>query len=263
MNRLFLCGITTLLAAQLFSEQINDTSAQTSRPDNNLSIGVSYTYVTIQPEGMTTTHGNLGGLEGVYEYLPMDGVYAAAKLAWRQGPLDSTSSMTRNFLDLKAEERVGYTFGFKRDNYWDDFLTLYLGFGFRWMESTLKISSGSSLHQSYYDYYAPIGFLSNFSINSYFSIGCDFAWMAQVDPTLHVSPIGGARWSIDYEFLNFAVSVPLKFKVYDNLFISLVPAYEHWENGATTAHTTGGVALGVPKSVYNLYSAYLVATYSF
>src|SRR3989338_1604616 len=76
---------------------------------SRIQLGADYTYLIFDPEDNTSFDGNLGGLQGLYEYRPMEDIYAGLKFAWKQGST-SGSSGERSMLYIDAEERIGYTF---------------------------------------------------------------------------------------------------------------------------------------------------------
>ncbi len=242
------------------------TPAMTQEPqgverskDSTLRISPTYTHVWIKQAALEEFQGNLGGLEGAYQYRPVNFFYGGAKLAWRQGNTHS-SSMDRYLVDIDAEEQLGYTVGF--ENGYLDRCTFYTGFGFRYLDNNLHLSS-DELKMKYYEYYVPVGFLLDRSFNGWFTIGLNFAWMPQVDATVDTNPIGGARWVTDRKIANFSVEVPLKFELIKQFSMTIRPFYEFWQNGATTANTVDGIALGLEKNTYNFVGVALDLSYQF
>ncbi len=229
--------------------------------NSRLQIGGNYTWASIHPHGQNSFHGNLGGAQGIYEYLPPDSFYGAAKLAWRQGNTHGHSGK-RSLLYIDTQERLGYTFSF----FCDDLLfTFYSGFGYRHYGQKFDPKEGSSIKFRYNEIYIPVGTKTNYDITSCFAIGLGFTWMPQVYPTVTLSPIKGARWVITTELANFFVEMPLTFTLTDSRSFALIinPFYERWQDGHSTAKTSSGSALDIPGNTYNFAGVDVNLAYSF
>lgn len=240
-----------------------------------LTIGGNYSRVDFKPKGNPSFDGNLGGLQARYEYRPPDDIYAALEFKWRQGKMTGSAGK-RDLLDLSGEERIGYTcLGCQY------LLTLYTGFGFRFLGHHLHsfssaatfngsyfppfVSSLNSLRFNYFEFYFPLGFISMYNWNSCFSLGLNFEWMAQAFTTVHISSLGGAYWKIKQKFLNFHVELPFIFSLTDcnDWQIVLSPFYQHWQDGPSTAKTSNGTPLGLPKNNYSFYGIDVNLVYAF
>lgn len=228
---------------------------------SRLEIGGDYTYVTLQPHGHQTFHGNLGGAQALYEYKPMNRFYGAAKFAWKEGKTHGDAGR-RSLLYFDVQERLGYTFA-SHNRHW--LLTLFSGFGYRHLGQKFNPKEGDSLHFRYNEFYFPVGFLANYDTTRCFSIGVDFIWMPQVFPTLGIVPLKGAHWSIETKLANFFVALPLTFTLSENkrFLLTLKPFYERWQDGHTTAKLSNGTPLGIPGNTYNFYGADLNFSYKF
>lgn len=229
--------------------------------NSRLQIGGNYTWASIQPHGHTTFHGSLGGAQGMYEYIPMNSFYGAAKLAWRQGTLHGHAGK-RSLLYIDAHERLGYTFSFCDTKY---LLTLYSGLGYRHYGQKFDPKEGSSIKFRYNEFYIPVGAVSGYNINNCFAIGLGFTWMPQVYPTVTIVPLKGARWKITTQLANFYVEMPLTFTLTQDKRFSLVinPHYEYWRDGHTTAKTSSGIKLDLPGNTYNFGGVDINLAYSF
>jgi len=227
---------------------------------HRFQIGGNYTRAYINPHGSGTFDGNLGGLQAIYEYRPMDRFYGAAKLAWKEGNTHGSASH-RSLIYVDVQERLGYTFAF---NEGDWLLSLYSGFGYRYLGQKLTASRGQNLHFRYHEFYVPVGFEVDNAYNSWFTWGIGFTWMPQVYPTVAIVPLKGARWSLTDQLANFYVEFPLDFTVTDNkkFHIILKPFYEHWQDGHSTAKVNG-LSLGLPGNDYNFFGADLNFAYFF
>ena len=241
---------------------------------SRLQIGADYTRVNFKPHGHSSFNGNLGGLQGIYEYRPGDYFYGAAKFAWKEGNTRGSSGK-RSLLYIDVQERLGYTFGFDQS---DSSLTFYSGFGYRHLGQKLKPKEeegeeADSIRFRYNEIYVPVGFLTNFAVNSWFALGIDFTWMPQVYPTVSIKPLKGNHWTITKRLVNFYVELPFDFTLTKNKKFHLIlkPFYERWQDGHTTANTLpapqlglpNGIPLGLPSNTYNFYGADLNFTYCF
>lgn len=240
-----------------------------------LTIGGNYTRVNFKPHGEPSFNGNLGGAHAQYEYRPPNDFYAGIEFDWRQGSM-SGSAGKRNLLDLNTTEKFGYTW--VKNCY---LFTLYSGFGFRFLghhlhpssfSSTFSgsffppfLSSTHSLRLNYFEFYFPLGFESKYSWNSWFTVGLNFEWMAQAFTTVYINPLKGAYWNLEQKFGNFLVELPFIFNLSkcNNWQVVLSPFYERWEDGHSTAKTSGGTPLGLPGNTYNFYGIDINLVYAF
>ena len=217
-----------------------------------IQIGGNYTYVYIKPEDSSTFTGNMGGIQAMYEYQPMNNFYAGLKAMWREGNTEA-SEATRSLFDFDVHERVGYTYGAWHQRYW---LTFFTGFGYRYLGQTLK-QSGRTLKSNYNEFYVPVGVLINLKFKPFFAAGLNAIWMPQVDTTVNLIPIDHVQWETKRRIGNVLVELPLTFywgAMRQYLFI-LKPFYEFWQDGPTTAVTSFGVPLGLPGNTYNFFGA--------
>ncbi|MBS0652634.1 MAG: hypothetical protein JSR39_03815 [Verrucomicrobia bacterium] len=218
---------------------------------SRLQVGANYTHVYLKPEERTSFDGNLGGLQGLYEYWASSHFYAAAKLAWRQGNMDGSSG-ERSLVYIDTQERLGYALTWEKpDLVW----SIYSGFGFRYLGHEFKPDHGSSVTLNYSEFYVPVGWTAEFTINSWFALDVNFTWMPQVFPTVWIDPLRGASWSLKKKFANFLVEMPLDFTPTKNKKYHLIvtPFYEYWQDGRSTAKTTSGVRLGIPENTYQFF----------
>jgi len=228
---------------------------------SRLQIGVNYTHVNLKPHGHASFHGNLGGMQGIYEYRPMDGLYGAAKLAWREGDTHGSAGK-RSLLYVDAQERLGYTFSFHNEDW---LLTLYSGLGYRHFGQKLSPKGEPSIKFRYNEFYIPVGAIADYAVNTWFDVGLGFTWMPQIYPTVEIEPLKGARWIIVNELSNFSIELPLTFSLTPSkrFFLIFNPFYEYWRDGHSTAKLTDGTRLGLPGNTYNFWGADLNFVYSF
>ena len=252
--------MTSYATEQMASEQKKKTNPLHDFR-SRLQVGPNYTHVSLHPHGHTTFKGNLGGLQGMYEYHPLDRFYGAAKLTWKEGETYGHAGK-RSLIYVDAQERLGYTLGFHQGDW---ALTLYSGFGYRYYGQRFKPKEGSSLKFRYNEIYIPVGAIVDYAVNTWFAIGVGAAWLPQIYPTVKIVPLKGARWIIRDKLANFAVELPMTFTFTHNKRCALIfkPFYEYWRDGHTTAKTPSGVRLGIPGNTYNFGGAELNFAYSF
>ncbi len=215
---------------------------------SHLQIGANYTYASIHPHGSSHFSGSIGGLQALYEFKTWNRIYGGLQFLWREGTTKS-HYQKRTLLDIKVEERIGYTFGSK-ENHW--ILSLFSGLGYRHFGEKTPSSSGSSVHLNYNEFYIPLGVFTDWIIDYYIYLGFYATWMPQVYPTVSIDPLKGARWMLKERLANFLLEVPLTLLIsrkYDCTVI-LKPFFEYWQDGQTTAKTLTGLSLGLPGNTY-------------
>ena len=246
--------------AQDFEASPTPTLSVFKERPSRLQFGGNYTFVHIDAEGTAGCNGNLGGLQGMYEYRPMNSFYGALKGMWRQGQT-SSDELDRFLIDVDVEERLGYTIAIADGQY---LMSLFTGFGYRYLGHHLTDGT-TTMDTNYNEFYVPVGFLFDYAVNSVVSLGLYVTWMPQVDPTVTMDPIDAARWMLEKRFANFLVEMPLTLSMgSENEFLVIVkPFYEFWQDGTTTARTTSGAALGLPQNTYNFAGVELNFGYQF
>ncbi len=228
---------------------------------HRFQIGADYTHVSIKPRGHQSFNGSLGGVQAMYEYRPVNFFYGAGKVSWKEGPT-SNSTGSRSFFYVDVQERLGYTFACDREN---TIVSVFSGFGYRHHGHHFEPKQGKSTHFYYNEFYFPVGWVTNFTINSWFSFGLDLTWMPQIFSTVGIVPLKGARWDLKCSLANFAVELPLNFTLTKNKRFTLIlkPFYEYWKDGHSTARASSGEALGLPSNTYNFWGVDLNIAYCF
>ncbi len=236
------------------------TTPCTCEYPHRVQVGGSYAYNWITPEGNPTTSGNLGGVQALYEYRPLNSVYAAAAFHWRGGKTTKSGS-SRTLDDFNVQERVGYTLPYRATCFR---LSLFTGVGARYMAETVKVGDASAVFD-YLTFYVPLGFLFERQIINALSIGCNFQWMPQALPMVRISPLSGTRWDLTYQLSNFFVEVPFKISPWKNgqLEFIIAPFFDYWKDGHTTATTARGLALNLPGNTYLFAGVNVNLAYSF
>lgn len=214
---------------------------------SHIQVGGSYTYAHITPNHHASTSGHLGGMQALYEYKAVQSIYEGIAVSWKQGNTHGSSG-SRFLLCFDAQERIGYTWGsWKKGR----MLTFFTGLGYRYNGNHVKVS-GNSVSFDYSELYAPVGFLIRGRLSSIVSAGLNFQWMPQVYPTLKITPLKGARWILNNKISNFRGELPLTICLAKKHRVSLmlVPFFEHWQDGHTSAKTQLGTVLHVPGNRY-------------
>src|SRR5260221_3072959 len=87
---------------------------ENEQPDIScVQIGGNYTHVNIKVQGQLSFHGNLGGVQGSYEYKPWNSFYGGLRVAWKEGNTES-SGAHRSLVYTDVQERLGYTYASQR-----------------------------------------------------------------------------------------------------------------------------------------------------
>lgn len=235
---------------------------ENEQPDVScLQIGGNYSYVNIEVIGQSSFHGNLGGVQGSYEYRPWNSFYGGLRVGWREGNTE-TAGAERSLLYVDVQERLGYSYA-SQSRRW--LLSFFSGFGYRHLGQRLEQIGESPVTFNYNEFYVPVGLLSGYSSDCWWALGLNAIWMPQVYPTVAIIPLEGARWILVSTLKNVLVELPVTFFFSQNKRYSLIikPFYEHWEDGKTTAITSLGNALGVPANIYNFWGAELNFAFSF
>ncbi len=251
--------IGLLLMGTIYAECETDLGRQCNV--SYLQIGGNYTRANIKVKGQSSFHGNLGGIQGSYEYKPWNSFYGGLKITWKQGKTEN-SFANRYLIYVDVQERIGYTYA-SCCNDWS--LTFFSGFGYRYLNHKLKQFEEPSIKFEYNEFYIPVGFLSEYFFCSCWSVGLNFTWMPQVYPTVQIIPLKGARWILKNMISNMLVELPLTYFLTEDKRYALVlkPFYEHWEDGRSTAKAANGQELGLPKNSYNFGGVELNVVFSF
>lgn len=270
MQYILLGTVLTTACGALFSQQklLTVASPHSTPPAtqtnvemaSRFQVGANYTYAHIKPSGHSATHGNIGGMQALYEFRAPNRIYGGVAFAWRQGETEGKGG-ERFLRDYDVEERIGYTIANSEDT-WR--VTLFSGFGYRHLGEKVR-THGSPVTFNYNEFYIPLAFLVEGKVSSLVSLGFNFQWMPQVYSTVTIVPLKGARWIIDNRVDNFMVELPLTVQVSRKHHLSMmfVPFFELWHDGDTDAKTATGVSLDVPSNTYLFAGLNVNLCYSF
>jgi hypothetical protein len=257
MKKLVIGLIAMLLSIELYAQE------KISKPEANSIVyfGGSYTRSHIKPSGLSDFDGNMGGMQGMYQYRPLRSVYAAIDMFLRSGK-NSGKDGTRDLIDAGTHERIGYTFALKDDQV---LLTSYTGFGYRHLDHYIKPNSGSKIKLRYNELFIPVGLQSIYDMHQWFSIGFNAVWMPQVFSTVTFNVVDGARWVIKNTYKNFKIALPFYFHIdrVTNLSVVLNPFFEIWQDGRSIAKTQFNDSLDLPKNTYTFWGLELNLQYAF
>jgi hypothetical protein len=231
-------GIGLLLAGTVHAEGVS-----------SIQIGASYTRANIMVDGQSSFDGNLGGVQGIYEYKACNGFYGGVRAALKEGKTEK-SHADRKLAYADVQGRVGYTYA----PYCTDWtVTFFSGFGYRYLKHRLR-QSHEHIQFKYNEFYVPVGFLTEYFFNACWSFGFNCVWMPQVFPTVEIVPLKGAHWDLKNTIGNVLVELPLTYFFQGNSCYSLIlkPFYERWNDGKSTAKFNGQ-KLGLPKNSYNFW----------
>lgn len=213
---------------------------------SEIQIGGTYSYCWLNPKSYPDTKGNLGGIQAIYNYRPADSIYAGLAFTWREGNT-SGNGIRHSLLEFDVQERLGFSI-FRSENMTR--FSLFSGVGYRYY-SEKRTRKHNKVTYNYNDIYIPVGFLLDSDVNSSLSLGLNFQWMPQVFPTVTIVPLKGASWTLEKQINNFLVEFPINVLFQScNLSLHLVPFFELWNDGHTTAKTTTGLSLNVPRIQY-------------
>ncbi len=263
MKRSLVAIIITAFAFNLYAQNQRSTPYRNQCPipytDFSVDLDVNYTHVHIKPKGNPSLDGNMGGMEGNFQYIPADFIYAAVGGAWRYGSIDGEDSR-RRLLDGEIYQRIGYNATFLEKRF---LLTPFTGFGYRHLSHNFR--RGVSINMRYNEFYIPVGLLGRYNWDSV-SLGFFAIWMPQVYPTVTFDVTEGARWVTEATYKNFRVGLPITYHIQSvkNLSIFLRPSYELWQDGKTIAKLSSpNVSLGIAQNTYNFWEVGLGVEYKF
>lgn len=208
--------------------------------------------------------GVLGGIIGNYEYRKFRSLYVGIYSSWIAARVTNGGNPSRYIHDVEAEGRFGYNYmalqGYRLT------VTPYLGFGFNWIYQ--KRSSSNTTPEilfEYYNYYLPVGLILDYLVYTWLHVGFHFKWMAQLDPTLKIDLLDGARFVLRKEQTSFFAELPFSFRFGNDRSIDLTfsPYWKRKRNGETRARTTSGTVLGIPKQSMTYWGGYVSLGYHF
>lgn len=225
-----------------------------------IELGANYTHASQKIKDQPLYHGNLGGAQASYEYQGFNDLYMGLLTTYKQGTLDNTKGH-RSFLYIDVHQRIGYSYATGGKRWIGSF---YTGVGYRHYGQTLK-QDQTTIQFDYNTFYIPLGVKANYYFNTWIVGSLNFMWMPQVNSTVKIDPLKGARWSLEKSLVNLKVELPLTFFFTENrrYSVCLKPFYEYWEDGKTTAKLENGTVLGLPGNTYNFWGAELNFGFSF
>lgn len=208
------------------------------------SLGVNYD---------THIKGMLYGVNGGYRYERPWGIYANIEANYGQGKLKNGGSYDRYIHEYDIWGVLGYRFGGGCCENWS--ITPYAGFGYLLQNETL---SEIDVTYRYHIYRVPLGIRLDFAFCSCWKVGLDLTALPQVDPTVKVNKMVGARWNLAKR-TDWIVRLPIEYDICicgcPNLTLILTPFWKQDNDGGSTARTSSGANLGLPPQKWNAWGA--------
>ena len=235
---------------------------ETDLQEHHVELGAIYKHAYLEPGINPSFSGNMGGIGVRYTYRPLNAFFGGLGVDWAYGTADSSNG-SRDLEQFQAVEHVGYTFSLGSQDY---FLTLFSGIGYRQNFQKTAIVGERTLDLRYNHLYLPLGFQFESHLTEALSIGCQAAWHFQLASGVTISPLNGAYWKLEREYKNVAIEFPCTFElqsILSGLKLSIVPQLDLWEDGKTTAQTSSGVPLGLPRNRYVFWGGMLSVAYAF
>lgn len=251
----FFALLFALFSCFLFAEEL---APQT---DFYANLDISYTRVYLKPQGVPHLKGNMVGMEGNFEYMPLSSFYGAGGGAWRYGAPHGMDDSKQNLFDGEIYQRLGYTFTFFNNRF---LLTPYSGFAYRHIMHKIRISPAIRLY--YNTFYIPVGLQGRYYF-PYVTLGFFVVWMPQIFPSVTVDAMNGARWITDVRYKNVRLGLPivLRLETVKHLSAFVKPSFELWQNGRTRATNPlpPSTPLALPQNTYIFWEVALGAEYAF
>ncbi|WP_420420662.1 hypothetical protein [Simkania sp.] len=229
--------------------------------DLYVNLDISYTRVYLKPQGTSHLKGNMVGMEGNFEYMPLRCFYGALGGSWRYGSPHGMDDSKRNLFDGEIYQRLGYTFTFFQNQF---LLTPYSGFGYRHLMHKIRTTPAVRFYYNYF--YIPLGLQGRYYF-PYVTLGFFVVWMPQIFPTLTVDAMKDARWITDVRYKNVRLGLPiaLRLESVKNLSVFLKPSFELWQDGQSRASTSSSTPtpLPLPQNTYVFWEVALGVEYTF
>lgn len=257
---LLLIGIISPLSASLCDYVNDDGYSRVYIGPNvnytklNISTASSPVAVALGLVSNVNLHGVLGGFTFGYERQKPCGVYANFELDWTLGKISGVHANDRFVHRQDWQARLGYTFPFCLCGQSFSF-TPYTGVEMHYLTQRF---SGIVLNVKYRSYYIPVGVILDYSFRDCWKIGFNAEWAPQIDSTVQISVLKGARWElVNRSILYFELPITRSFGCDGCWTISFVPYWECLKHGPSTAVTSQGTALGLPAQRWTFTGAKL------
>lgn len=242
---------------------------------HRLYAGPQVYYVNYKANGADSTAAGLVGLDNPntkltgclyggnvgYEYKKPWGVYANAELNYGTGNLKKHDHLTRDVFEYDAFTVVGYQLGGSDCDCWS--ATAYAGSDYLTQNFDVK-----SLHTTYryYIYRIPVGIDLEYQFmacDGRWSIGIDAMVLPQIDSTVKLTPLRGARWVLSKR-TDWIIDVPIQY--FSGCWPIAIKLDLFWKRvgiGGSKAVSPTGVHLGLPPSTWNALGGALDVIYEF
>jgi len=262
---IFFFIVTSVMAQDVHPSDREDVKEKNSRIYGG-PLGYYLRLKVIQPQGGSIIgtdkiDGPMGGGFAAYDYKKLNHLYVSTRGFYGLGRIKN--GVQRFIHEWDAQGRFGYNYvalqGAKL------IATFYSGFGFNYKIHSRSSGNGtSSIKLKYFKYYIPVGLLFDLKVVDYFHFMFDFTWIPDIDPTVKIGGIPGARLSLKHK-QNFMVQTPLVFLLGDQRQweISVVPFWRSDKDGRTKPATVGDIPARLPEQVYIYWGGQLLLGYRF
>jgi hypothetical protein len=203
-------------------------------------------------------NGVLGGAVASYEYKQFHALYAAVYADTLTGKITKDGVPSRDINDIEAEVRIGYNYQALQGKKW--IVTPYAGFGFNYVSQKQDISPSFK----YYSYIVPVGFILEWNPKDWIAIEFQFEWQPEVDSTVRVGSLAGARFVLHKKSSQYFVQMPFLFRFGKcrNWEIGLTPFWKRKKDGQSKT-IAAGIPLGLAKQSYTYAGGSLTIGYRF
>ena len=220
--------------------------------DNLFYVGPTWNVSKANLKDVGEFTGNRWGVVGGFEHFQRWNFYGNLEIEYFQGTLHDG----QNNFELKQavsfyNARLGYVLPF----YTFDF-TPYTGLSMQYIHETRRFTTSTSNSFKYYMPFIPFGIMAHANINEEWFVGLNYQFQMNFDSYLEISTLQGARWELKPRTNQF-VELEISYQPVEIFSIRFIPYYHNYRIGSTTASTSTGLQLGIPKQSYKTFGAAL------
>ena len=208
-----------------------------------------------------TFHGGaVGGIIG-YQYRAPMALFARACATGDWSDLNHIANSSQiHVTNLAANANLGFNANFgSRKQYT---LAPYSGYAYRYLQEHRSIAGFDSYYITYKKPLIPLGISFLVQISSFFSLGLDYQYQFDIDPSAKLNFMKGAFWELK-KANDQSIEAILTFKICEHWDVQVVPYYTSIKTGRSTAVTSDGASLGIQKQTYQMYGGSFGFSYLF
>ncbi len=201
--------------------------------------------------------GTLAGAVLGYTYKKSNSLYVNVCVKWALGQVRNSGHPSRFIHDELIEGQLGFV-----GRFWKMELIPFLGFGFHYLiEDRKESETYTAMKTSYRDYYLPLGLKWRYYFCDRLNAGLNFAWWKDLDPSVKISGIKGAHWTLDRKE-GYRIAMPFEgfLDSKKRWSVCLEPFWEQYQLGSDRAVSSTGDSLGIKKQTFNYYGGTLTAS---